>query len=82
MVVLLRIAFRPNKRKRTAGDVLTNMLTIPDAIPGGAIAGASAIKTSTFSFKLGCIERVANAWAVPCEKPTYERDFCLVVLRI
>jgi len=40
-------------------------LTIPIAKPGGAIAGARATKTLTFSFRLGWMERVAKAWAVP-----------------
>lgn len=65
MVVLLRMALRPKARNRTSGDALMKELTMPDASPGGAMAGANAMKTSTLSFRLGCIDRVAKACAVP-----------------
>lgn len=74
IVVLLKIAFRPKARNKTSGDALINELTMPDARPGGAIAGARAMNTSTFSFKLGWIESVANAWAVPWENPMYDKE--------
>lgn len=46
------------------------------------IAGASAIKTSTLSFSVGWIDKVANAWALPCEKPIYDNEGCEVVVKI
>lgn len=61
IVVLPRIAFLPKAKNKTSGDALMNELTTPDARPGGAIAGARAIKTSTFSFRLGWIDSVAKA---------------------
>jgi len=45
-----------------------------DVRPLGDMAGASAIKTSTLSLRVGWIERVAKACAVPCEKPMYDRE--------
>jgi len=53
-----------------------------DVRPLGDMAGARAIKTSTLSLRVGWIERVAKAWAVPCEKPMYDREGWLVVLRM
>ena len=60
----------PNARKITSGEALTRASTMPLDSPAGDIAGASAIKTSTLSLRVGCIDKVANACAVPCEKPT------------
>lgn len=53
MVALVRIALRPKARKRTCGDALTKESTIPDVRPGGDIAGARAMKTSTFWLRVG-----------------------------
>lgn len=63
------MARRPKRRKRIEGFVFTRDETIPEARPGGAIAGARATKTSILSLRVGWMERVAKAWAVPCEKP-------------
>lgn len=46
------------------------------------IAGASAIKTSTLSLRVGWIDNVAKAWALPWEKPTYDKDGCAVVVKM
>ena len=53
IVALVRIALRPKARKRTSGDALTKESTIPDVRPGGDIAGARAMKTSTLSLRVG-----------------------------
>lgn len=48
--------------------------TTPLRSPAGDMAGARAMKTLTFSFSFGCIESVANACAVPWEKPIYDNE--------
>ena len=53
IVALVRIALRPKARKSTSGDALTRESTIPDVRPGGDIAGARAMKTSTLSLRVG-----------------------------
>lgn len=70
MVAELSKLRRPNKRNSTSGEVFIKESTIPVVRPGGDIAGARATNTSTLSFNVGWIERVANACAVPCENPT------------
>lgn len=40
------------------------------------------MKTLTLLLSLGWIASVANAWAVPCEKPMYDRLSCCVVSRM
>ena len=55
---------------------------MPDATPLGDMAGASAMKTSTFSFSVGWMDKVAKACAVPCEKPIYDREGWCVVSRM
>ena len=57
--------FRPKARNMTSGEALVKALTIPLCRPGGDIAGAKAIKTSTLSLSVGWMESVAKAWAVP-----------------
>jgi hypothetical protein len=46
------------------------------------MAGARAMKTLTWSLSLGWTARLAKAWAVPWEKPMYERDGWPVVSRM
>ncbi len=74
MVADGRMVFRPNARYKMSGDAFTKASTMPDATPFGDMAGASAMKTSTFSFNVGWMDKVANACAVPCEKPMYDKD--------
>lgn len=44
---------RPNKRNSTSGEVFMKESTNPVVRPGGDMAGASAINTSTLSFNVG-----------------------------
>ena len=73
---------RPNARNSISGDALIMEATMPLARPGGDIAGARAMNTSTFSLRVGWIDSVAKAWAVPCENPIYDNDACAVVERM
>ena len=73
---------RPNARKSTSGEAFINASTTLCRSPAGDIAGARATKTSTLSFRVGWMDNVAKAWAVPWEKPTYEREGWWVVARI
>jgi hypothetical protein len=56
---------RPNRRNNTSGDVFMKESTVLVVRPGGDMAGASAMNTSTLSLSIGWIERVAKACAVP-----------------
>ncbi len=47
---------------------------MPLESPAGDMAGASAMKTLTWSFSFGWKAREANACAVPWEKPMYDSD--------
>ena len=69
MVAELSMLLRPKARKMTSGDALMRESTVLLLRPAGDMAGARAINTSTWSFKVGCIERAAKACAVPWEKP-------------
>ena len=69
MVAELRMERRPNMRYRTEGEAFMRESTMPLERPAGAIAGARPIKTLTWWLSLGWMARVANACAVPCEKP-------------
>lgn len=73
-MVELKILFRPKNRYIRFGLAFIKPSTIELLSPAGLIAGASAIKTSTFSFSAGWILSVAKACAVPWEKPMYDRD--------
>ena len=53
MVAELNRLRRPNARNRTSGEALTRESTTPFLNPAGDMAGAKAMKTSTFSFKVG-----------------------------
>ena len=81
IVAALSMLLLPKSRKITSGDALIKASTIPLERPAGDMAGAKAIKTSTLSLRRGCIESVAKACAVPCEKPMYESEGWYVVLR-
>jgi hypothetical protein len=65
MVAELSKLRRPNNRNRTSGEVFIKESTVPVVRPGGDMAGASAMNTSTLSLSVGWIERVAKACAVP-----------------
>jgi hypothetical protein len=56
-----KMARRPNRRKRKFGDAFVREFTSPEDSPGGAMAGASAIRTSTLPLRVGWIERLAKA---------------------
>ena len=64
----------PKARKSNCGDALTSESTTLFRSPAGDIAGARAMKTSTLSLRVGCIDNVANACAVPCENPIYDKE--------
>ena len=61
IVAALNIERLPKARKRTSGDVLMNVSTMPYESPEGDIAGAKAMNILTFSFNVGLMERDANA---------------------
>ena len=61
MVAELRMLRRPNARNNTSGEAFINASTTPFCKPEGAMAGARPMKTLTFAFNFGCIEREANA---------------------
>ena len=50
IIVEVKRALRPNKRKRTVGEALINASTMGFERPFGLIAGAKAINKLTFSF--------------------------------
>jgi hypothetical protein len=52
-VVELRMLFRPKNKNIMLGLVFIRASTIGLDSPSGLMAGASAIKTSTFSFSAG-----------------------------
>jgi len=74
MVAEGRMVLRPNAKYSMSGEAFTKASTMPDATPLGDMAGANAMKTSTFSLSVGWIDNVAKAWAVPWEKPMYDSD--------
>lgn len=82
IAVELRILLRPKARKTTCGEAFISASTMPLYSPAGDMAGARATKTSTFWLSVGWTESAANAWAVPCENPIYDKDGCLVTSRI
>ena len=61
IVTELSMLLRPNARKRTSGEALTNESTIPFLRPAGDMAGARATKTSILSLSVGWIDSVAKA---------------------
>jgi hypothetical protein len=61
MVADDKMARRPNKRKRKLGDAFMSEFTNPEDSPGGAMAGARAIRTSTLPLIVGWIDRLAKA---------------------
>lgn len=61
IAVELRRLRRPKRRKRNTGEAFIRESTIALDKPDGAMAGARATKTSHFVFKVGWIERAANA---------------------
>ena len=61
MVAELRMLRRPNVRNNTSGDALIRASTTPLWRPAGDIAGARAMNTSTLSFRVGWIDKVAKA---------------------
>ncbi len=53
IVAELSILRRPKARNKTSGEAFTKASTTPLRRPAGDMAGASAMKTSTWSFRVG-----------------------------
>lgn len=53
IVAELSILRRPKARNKTSGDAFTRASTTPFRRPAGDIAGARAMKTSTWSLSVG-----------------------------
>jgi hypothetical protein len=61
MVADDKMARRPNKRNRKLGEAFMSEFAKPEESPGGAMAGARAMRTSILPLIVGWIERLANA---------------------
>ena len=69
MVAEERMDLRPKKRYMRVGEAFMRLSTMGAERPGGAMAGARAMKTLIFWLSCGWMLRAAKAWAVPWLKP-------------